>query len=72
MTKIKFQLPNKGFVNLKVFDMLGKEVGILVNGDLSAGTYEYEWNAVNLPSGIYFYRFTTGNYTETKKMILVK
>ncbi len=72
MTKIKFQLPNKGFVNLKVFDMLGKEVGILVNEDLSAGTYEYEWNAVNLPSGIYFYRLYTGNYTETKKMILVK
>lgn len=72
MTKIKFQLPNNGSVRLTVFDMLGKEVEILVNEDLSAGTYEYEWNGINLPSGVYFYKLTSGNFTETKKMLMIK
>ncbi len=72
MTKIKFQLPFNGSVRLTVFDMLGKEIEILVNKDLNVGTYEYEWNGVNLPSGVYFYKLTFGNFTETKKMLMVK
>ncbi len=72
MTKLKFQLPNNSFVKLAVFDMPGKEIETLVNEYLQAGTYVYEWNALTLPSGVYFYKLTSGNYTETKKMVLVK
>jgi len=72
MTKIKFQVPNSGFVKLVVFDMLGKEVATLVNEELNVGTYDYEWSGINLPSGIYFYRLEAGHFNLTKKMILIK
>ncbi|MEO8513417.1 MAG: T9SS type A sorting domain-containing protein [Ignavibacteria bacterium] len=72
MTNINFRISKSGYVKLVVFDMLGKEIETLVNEDLSAGTYEYEWNGINLPSGVYFYRLTTDNYSETRKMLLLK
>lgn len=71
-TKINFSLPKAGIVTLKVYDITGKEVANLVNQNLSVGTYEYDFNASNLTSGIYFYTLKTGNFTETKKMMLVK
>lgn len=71
-TNIKFSLPQNTFVSLKIYDLNGKEIDELLNQKLSGGTYEYEWNASSLPSGIYFYRLETGNFTETKKMVLVK
>ena len=71
-TKINFALPKAGIVTLKVYDITGKEVANLVNQNLSVGTYEYDFNASNLTSGIYFYTLKTGNFTETKKMMLVK
>lgn len=71
-TKINFALPLKSFVSLTVFDLAGKEVGNLVNENLSPGTYQADFNAANLTSGIYFYKLQTENFTETKKMILVK
>ncbi|RPI17743.1 MAG: T9SS C-terminal target domain-containing protein [Ignavibacteriae bacterium] len=71
-TKIKFDIPKSSFVNLTVYDMLGKEVGILVNENLSAGIYSVELNASHLPSGVYFYKLIAGNYKATKKMILIK
>ncbi len=71
-TKINFSLPKNSFVTLKVFDLSGKEVANLVNENLSAGSYETDFNASDLTSGIYFYRLTTENFSETKKMILVK
>lgn len=73
-TKIKFQIPNRNSITLlKIYDILGREVTTLVNEiNLPAGTYEADWNASNYSSGIYFYRLITGNYVETKKMILVK
>ena len=55
-----------------VFDVLGKEVATLVNENLSAGKYSVEWNASNVPSGIYFYKLTTNNFSETKKLVLLK
>ena len=71
-TKIKFDLPKNGFVNLKVYDILGREVAVLVNQELQAGSKEYEFNAVNLPSGVYFYKLKAGDFTATKKLVLVK
>ena len=59
-------------VALKVYDILGNEVAILINEEKPAGNYKVEFNANNLPSGIYFYRLTAGNHTETKKMMLLK
>lgn len=75
-TRIKFDIPKGALVKLKVYDMLGREVAELVNENLSAGVYEYEWSAtgggVSLPSGVYFYRLITENFIETRRMVLVK
>jgi subtilisin-like proprotein convertase family protein len=71
-TKIKFDLPQSSYVKLVVYDALGREVKVLINEQLRAGTYETDWNASNNPSGVYFYRFTSSEYVETKKMILLK
>ena len=71
-TVISYRLPVIGFVTLKVYDVLGREVATLVNEEKSAGEYEIEFNGSKLPSGIYFYQLKTGNFVETKKMVLLK
>jgi len=71
-TTFSFALPTESFVSLKVFDIMGREVAIIVSEELSAGTYSRQWNAANLSSGIYFYRLHTGAFIETKKLILLK
>ena len=71
-TKIKYSLNQYGYVSLKVYDVLGKEVATLVNEDKSVGNYEVSFNASNLASGIYYYQFRAGEFVETKKMILLK
>jgi len=71
-TKIKFRIPESGFISLKVFDILGREVATLINEDKYAGEYEIIFNATGLASGIYFYRLRAGNYFETKKMNIIK
>jgi parallel beta-helix repeat protein len=71
-TIIRYQVPAAGNVELKVFDVLGKEIAELVNGIQSAGTYSSTFNASNLPSGMYFYTLKAGNTVETKKMLLLK
>jgi hypothetical protein len=71
-TTIAYSIKNDGFVSLKVFDILGNEVSELVNENQSAGKYEANFNASNLPSGIYFYTLTSGNFIATKKLILLK
>ena len=60
------------FVKLKVYDILGNEVATLVNKEQPAGSYEIEFNASNLPSGIYFYQLKVGNFVKTEKMVLLK
>jgi len=72
LTNIKFDLMISSYVKLIVYDILGKEIEILLNQKINAGSYEYRWNGINLPSGTYFYRFITEDYSETKKMILIK
>lgn len=71
-TTIKYQIPNNSYVTLKVYDMLGKEVATLVNTNLKAGQYELKFNASNISSGVYFYKIIAGNFTDTKKMLIVK
>jgi hypothetical protein len=71
-TNIRYQLPSSKIVTLKVFDVLGKEIAVLVNEKQNAGIYETTFNAGNLPSGIYFYRLIAGDYSETKKMLMIK
>ncbi|MCC7158548.1 MAG: T9SS type A sorting domain-containing protein, partial [Ignavibacteria bacterium] len=76
---IELSIPRSSFVRLVVYDMLGREVEILVNENLAAGTYRVDWNASDYPSGIYFYRLevrqagsSTNGFVESKKMILIK
>jgi len=71
-TKIKYQIPELSFVTFKVYDVLGNKITILVNEEKPAGSYEVEFTAKDLPSGIYFYQLKAGNFAETKKMILLK
>ncbi|MDQ3021758.1 MAG: T9SS type A sorting domain-containing protein [Bacteroidota bacterium] len=71
-TVISYQLTVSNYTNLKVFDILGNEVALLVNEKQNAGNYSIDFNAGNLSSGIYFYKLIAGNYSETKSMILLK
>ncbi|MEO8211437.1 MAG: T9SS type A sorting domain-containing protein [bacterium] len=71
-TVISYQLSVSNYTNLKVFDILGNEVALLVNEKQIAGSYSIDFNAGNLSSGIYFYKLISGNYSETKSMILLK
>jgi uncharacterized delta-60 repeat protein len=71
-TKIAFDLPKRDFVSLKLYDVTGKEIKTLLNADMNVGKYEYDLNASDLNSGIYFYTFVTSTFKETKKMLLIK
>lgn len=71
-TKISFSIPNSSHVTLRIYDILGKEVAVLTNKAFSAGRYEFEFDASDLPSGTYIYRLITGSKTLTEKMLLVK
>lgn len=71
-TKINFKLKTSGFVVLKVFDYLGREIQTLVNSKLTGGEYTYNINGADLPSGVYFYTIKVNSFTDTKKMILIK
>jgi hypothetical protein len=71
-TNIRFNLSTAGFVSLKIYNSLGKEIAVLVNSELREGDYSMQWNASNYPSGIYFYRLTSGSGSVEKKMVLVK
>jgi hypothetical protein len=72
ITKIKFDLPEKDFVNLTVYDITGRKIVELANQNFNAGSYELLWNANNISSGIYFYRMTTSKFAETKRMAFIK
>jgi len=72
ITKIKFALQKSSNVNITVYDMIGKEIEVLVNEQLREGTYQTEWNGNSFSSGVYFYKISAGDFTETRKMLLVK
>jgi hypothetical protein len=71
-TSIRYHLPERSLVTIKVYDVLGNEVVVLVNDEKVAGEYEVVFNGKDLASGIYFYQFTSRNFMQTRKMILLK
>jgi len=71
-TQFEFRIAESGFVSLRVYDALGKQVETLVNEELHQGVYKFEWNASKLASGVYYYRLASGKFSEVKKMVLVK
>ena len=71
-TTIKFSIPQSGLVSLKIYNILGAEVASLVDEVKSAGTYDVQFNAGDIASGVYLYKLVTPNFVETKKMLLVK
>jgi hypothetical protein len=71
-TNIQFAIPQSSFVQLEVFNALGEKIDVLVSEQLSAGTYNFDWNAEGMTSGIYFYKLQTNGFVEAKKMILMK
>jgi hypothetical protein len=72
VTKIKFALPNISNVKLVVYDVIGRQVQELINSRMNAGYHEFNFTASELPSGVYFYRLTAGEFTDVKKMTLIK
>ncbi|MFH0733844.1 MAG: carboxypeptidase regulatory-like domain-containing protein [bacterium] len=71
-TSIKFSIPSTNLVTIKIYDILGNEVAVLVNETKQTGNYELKFNAANLSSGVYFYSIQAGSYTKTLKMALLK
>ena len=71
-TTIKYELPKSSVVNLNVYDMLGREVAVLVNEKQEAGSHETKFDASGLSSGVYFYRMQAGEYVSTKKMLVLR
>ncbi len=76
-TTIEYQLPQNGLVQLKIYDIAGREVATLINEVQNAGSYRVQWNAADVhgskvASGVYFYRLTSGSFSQIKKMMLLK
>ena len=70
-TTIRYELPQKGFVTLKVYNLLGQEVATIVNQKPEAGSYQVQFDGTGLASGVYFYRVKAGDYVESKKLLLL-
>ena len=71
-TTIRYQINKNSFVSIKVYDVLGKEIAVLVNERKEDGTYAVKFNASNFPTGLYFYTLRAGSFVETRKMIFAK
>jgi hypothetical protein len=71
-TTIQFSIPEQSFVKLEVFNTLGEKVTTLVSEELNTGSYKFNWDAKNLPSGVYLYKMQTTNFSTSRKMILIK
>jgi Subtilase family/Secretion system C-terminal sorting domain len=69
---ITFDMPKEGFASLKVYNSIGQEIAVLVNGVVKSGVHQKVFNASNLPSGVYFYKLTTDGFSDVKKMSLIK
>jgi hypothetical protein len=72
VTTINYSISGNGFVSLKIYDVLGKEVAVLVNKKKDAGKYTIEFNGSNFASGVYFYKLESGSFIQTKRMVLIK
>jgi hypothetical protein len=71
-TTIRYDLKSAGRTHLAIYNVVGQEVAVLVNGMQDAGTYQFNFDGVALPSGVYFYRLQSGDYVKSAKMILMK
>ena len=76
-TTVRYDLPEEGFINIIIYDMMGRVVKTLVNGSQTAGFKTIQWNATNdrnepVSAGLYIYRLQAGEFRQTKKMVLVK
>jgi len=72
VTNIKYDVPKSAMVKLRVFDITGKLVDVLINQEMEPGAYEINWNGANYASGVYFYKFESGDYTKVMRMVLIK
>jgi hypothetical protein len=72
MTNFEFRIANRGFVSVKVFDILGREIAALVDGAKPPGVYRVQWNAGNIASGVYFCRMRVENFVQTRKVLLLR
>jgi hypothetical protein len=72
MTNIKYQISKAGFVILKIYDILGRQISTLINEKQTPGSYNVTFDATSLSSGVYFYKLQTDNFTDTKKMVIIK
>jgi hypothetical protein len=72
VTAIQLNLPKSSFVSVKIYDLLGREIKTLADGRIAEGEHLFQWDASDLPSGIYFCRLRTDNYIETRKLVLHK
>jgi hypothetical protein len=72
VTNIQYQIAEKKLVTLKIYDVIGNEIAVLINEVKDAGTYNVEFNADRFSSGVYYYTLKAGSFTSTKKMILLK
>ncbi len=71
-TEIRYLVPVRSFLTLKIYDLLGREVATLVNEEKPAGEYTVQWNPQGMPSGVYFYRLVAGSYVGTRKLVIVR
>jgi len=71
-TRIHFELPHDSPVRLTIYDLLGRDVAIVVDGYTKAGRYDVTFTAKNLPSGVYFYRLQAGTFNDVKKFVLLR
>jgi hypothetical protein len=71
-TIIKMEIPKSGNVTMKIYDVLGNELETLVNEELKPGTYEIEFDGTSFASGVYYYKLSAADYTDTKKMVMIK
>jgi hypothetical protein len=72
VTDIRYDIPKESFVRLVIYDLLGREIAVLVNGIQKPGQYSAKWGSENIPSGAYIYKMTAGDYEKTRKMVLLK
>jgi len=72
VTTFTFSLPRASNISLEIYNIIGQTIAVAASGNYPAGVHEVNWEAVDLPSGVYFYRLLADDYKETRKMILLK
>jgi hypothetical protein len=72
VTKVKFDVPKSSSVRIMIFDITGRQIDNIYNGNLSAGTFEYTWDANKFNSGVYIFRVISNDFTASKKLVLLK